>query len=211
MATSVAFVVTEARRLLRDTRVSAQRYTDDDYLAGVNAAQRAMVTISPESNIVTAVLQLQAGPKQTLPADCVRLETITRNMGLDGATAGAAIVPVTRSEMDAAESGWYSATADADVVHFIKSDNADEVYVYPPQPLAPHQVEAVYAKLPENITLAGLISVRDRYALALPYFCASFLLSQDGENEGASARAQTYLGTFTALIGMSPGVENGGA
>jgi len=211
MATSVAFILTEARRLLRDTRVSAQRYTDDDYVAGLNAAQRAMVSILPESNIVTAVFQLQAGAKQTLPTDCVRLETVTRNMGLDGATPGPSVVAVTRSEMDAAEADWYNADVDTEVVHFIKSDNDDEFYVYPPQPSTPHRVELMYVQLPANVTAVQTISVRDKYAGALPYYCASYLLGQDGESEGAAGRAQTFMGTFTALIGYVPGGENGGA
>lgn len=206
MTTQVSDVVTEARRILRDTRASAQRYTDDDYIAAINMGQEAMVSANPDTNVVHRVLALQAGAKQTLPEDCVEFKFGTRNMGTDGLIPGMSIVPVTRAEMDAAEADWYNAEADEEVIHTIASAEDDAFYVYPPQPATPTQIEVQMVALPDDVAATtDTISVHDKYRFALANFCAHYLLDQDSEHDKSGQRAQTYLQKFMGLIGVTGG------
>jgi hypothetical protein len=208
MTTPVSFVVDEARRILRDTRTTAQRYTDSDYIAAVNIGQRMMVNIGTNVNVVTQLLTLVPGVLQSVPDDCLEFHHVIRNMGPDGTTLGASVVPVSQAEMDAADSSWYTATPATEVIHSILSGNDDRYFVYPPQTAIPQQVEVEYVRLPADISaLTDNINVRDKYGSALPYFCASYLLSQNSENEGSASRAASYMAAFVSQIGLLPGAE----
>lgn len=210
MSTSAQFIVDAARNILRDVRVSAQRYSDQDYVDAINIGQRTMIHLNPDSNLVSENWQLVAGAKQTLPDDCAEFRALKRNMGIDGNTVGDSIIPVDRDAMDAADIGWYYDAPNINVIHSIESTEKSVYYVWPPQPTTVGYVEAEYVKIPADLTdISDNISVRDEFASALPYWCASYLLSQDNEHADSLTRAEKYSALFLAQLGIMPEVTDG--
>lgn len=210
MPVKAQFIIDTARDILRDVRLSAQRYTDLNYLAAINLGQRAMVHLNPDTNVVVEKWQLQAGALQTLPDDCKDFRRLVRNRGVSGQLMGAVIVPVSQEAMDRADADWYNDTPSVDVVHSIKPDGKNEFYVWPPQPATTSYVDAEFVKIPEDIASANdNISVRDEFASALPYWCASYLLSQDNEDASSMSRAEKYSALFLAQLGITPEDSDG--
>lgn len=87
-----------------------------DWVDAYNAAQKQLVATRPDAHYKHAVWQLSANEsRHALPADCVQLISVDRNMGSDGATPGNAIEPADKSVLDRLLLSWHSDTGETAV------------------------------------------------------------------------------------------------
>lgn len=179
------------------------RWAETELLGHLNDGQRELVAIKPDANPVNAVLQLVAGTRQALPAPGTQLFKVVRNMGLDGATPGRVITPISMETLDRMRPDWHTDTADAQAQHYMEDPrDASTFYVYPPQPEAPGQVEVVYAATPTDVAIGAPISVDDIYATALYYFIMARAHSK--ETPGADVgKAAGYYNLFLGVLGLT--------
>ncbi len=178
---------------------------------------KTLVSVKPSASSRQVELSLVRGTRQTLPADLriVQLLDIMRNAGGSNGSAGRAIRPTTRSELDSNEPRWH----DAGYVPFRREvrqyvhDPAlpDEFYVFPGND-GTGKVLAAVSILPESIAsrLSGEpdvlaswnieIGLHEQYDGALmDYILYRANLKED--TAGAPARATLHFQAFAGFLG----------
>lgn len=178
------------------------RWAETELLGHLNDGQRELAALKPDAYSVNAVLQLVAGTRQALPAGGTQLFKVVRNMGLDGATPGRVITPISMETLDRMRPDWHTETANEQAQHYMADPRDTSIfYVYPPQPVAPAQVEAVYASTPADVAIGAAIAVDDIYATALYYFIMARAHSKEtpGADQG---KAAGYYSLFLGVLGQ---------
>ena len=199
------------------------RWTAADLINYLNQAEEATVFLKPQAYVVTAVYQLVEGTRQSLPdgsasfvspaaathPKAVELVSVNRNMGADGATAGASIFPVDGKEMNDLFPAWRSTTASGVVVHSMFNKNDRTVFeVYPAQPATAHWIEVIYSAVPPTAAAGGSISLGGEYVPALETYMLYQAHSMDAQNSQFSAtRAAMLWGKYLSLIGRKDLIE----
>lgn len=201
MATTIAStIVSRASTLLQDT--TNIRWPADELLLWLNDGQREIALYKPNAYAKNISQALVAGTKQTLPADALELISVVRNMGVNGTTPGNAVRIVSREIMDAQIAGWHTATADANVKHYMYSLlNPKTFYVYPPQPVTPGQVEIIYGASPADVAAGAVILVDDIYVSAIVDYIMYRAYSKDTEYAANANLAGAYYTAFTSKLG----------
>ena len=211
MTFTVQQVVDFARRRVLDTRTT-HRYTDQDFIDGLNQGISTMLEMKPILFASVEPLTLAEGILQDASTIGDEFMSATRNLGVDGTTPGGAIRPVSRMALDTADPGWASATPAGEVDHVAPVvETRTQFYVYPPQPAPPHTIEVVVAVHPGVYTAVGeTVAVADRYLPALANFAASFVLMADDESPATDAKAQRLYQVFVALVGPTGDPQDDG-
>ena len=125
------------------TDYAAHILHDDDHdrfsvarlLSYLNAAQRQLMSVRPEANAVYSVLTLQQGILQQIPSalNPLRLLTITRNMGADGATPGKAAAATDRSSLDSLLISWDTGETVTEIESYVYDERTPvNFFVYKP-------------------------------------------------------------------------------
>lgn len=159
----VSDIVGRAARLLYDQ--THKRWPESELLDWFNEAQRQIVFLKPNSNVVNESIAPPSpnGTKWTLPAGAVSLVRVVRNMGAGGAAPGRAVRPLDQSAMDCEDPDWHSATVEA-ATDYAMYDSNDPLNFYVSPPTSSY-LEVAYSKLPdaqasgEEVTLSGYESV----------------------------------------------------
>ena len=101
-------IVDEVRFQLNDEDTSNFRWSDAEMLIYVNAGQRQIVLLVPESNIIEALTTITAasGARQTIPADGVKFIKVSSNYDAVNAERGSAITQVEIDAMDSLMPNW---------------------------------------------------------------------------------------------------------
>ena len=199
---TVQSFITRLQSSMRDLDAGQRRWTDDDVIQYVSDGQRAAVQLRPEINPVTAVVQLAAGTKQSIPATAFNLLNVIRNMGADMATPGRAIRYADLDDMNTNEPDWHSNTANVVVRNYLYDAKMDRrmFYVWPQQPAAGQgSVEMMYSKIPSELTATtDMIELDDLYQPVLWYYILFRAYNKEVNVEGVSidARAERYYTTF---------------
>lgn len=199
MLASVIF--TGASQLLSDA--GNDRWTAANLLTYLNQARRRIIEMKPAEFSELRAVQLSAGVRQTLPSDCAVLLGVTRNMGADGATPGAAIHRVDRTSLDAFTPSWMSST-DTTIKEYVYTSGADHYLVNPGIPATPD----VYAEIELAAYLADLTDsagseatgLPDKYEMAQVYWLCHQAFAEDTEASSAELSI-TYYKAFVAEMG----------
>ena len=217
-------LITECAADLFDPDYDRWRATED-WLVYLNAGQRQVVFFKPTAKTITAVYQLVAGIKQTLPdgtssyqdpasqtlAEAVELIDIKRNMGSDGTTPGASIFPVNPKDLDDTVPDWRSATEAATVLNFMFDPNQRTRFeVYPPQPSSGMGwVEVIYSAIPAELPNVNTdISLKTEYAEPLKNYMKYRAFAVDAQNSRyAHERALDHYNLFLTQIGRKDLIE----
>jgi len=149
------------------------RFDQDDWLKWINDGQAEAAILKPDINVETAVVELQAGPKQVLEAGKTTFIRLTRNMGADGQTPGKAIFPVDMDHFSQLNPDWPTHSTSAEVQLYMFDDKNPMVFwVYPPQPdTGRGQVERVVgAKPPAIAKIDDPITIDDIYEHVLLHY-----------------------------------------
>lgn len=194
-------VIAKAQIILQD--VAGVRWPSDTELLGwLNDGQREVAVFKPNAYVKHSATQLAPGTRQAVPADCISLVDVVRNMGTNGTTPGRAIRVSYREVMDAQVPNWHAATPRAEVRHFMYSALDPKVFwVYPPQPdTAPGFVEIVYGAVPVTATFSGPIQIDDIYQNVLVDYILYRAFSKDTEAAAEVQRAATYQAAYMAAL-----------
>ena len=189
---------------------AAEEYGDTDFVRPTvsqwikhfNSAVRALVLVRPDAGSTTDVIQLAAGVKQDIPTVALRLLDITRNMGVDGATAGKVIRPADRDHLDYSNLLWYAQAGDVAIDSFHYDQVAPQhYYVTPPV----HQttavwVEMVTSQLPTAATTTSSPSgINDIFFEPIVQFMLHKAFSVDDEDVEFN-KSITHLQNFFNLL-----------
>lgn len=179
------------------------KWTETELLGYLNEAQRTVVLVLPESNMVSTTINLVEGTKQTLPTDGYRLLDITRNMGNNGTTPGNAVRAIERSTLDQTTPNWHTANPDSEVEQFIYDiRNRKTFYVQPPQPSSSRgSVEVIYAQIPGDVAIGDTIALDDIYQPAIVAYMMYLAYMKDSmANMNKIAVAREHLERFMTLL-----------
>jgi hypothetical protein len=196
------------------------RWSLADHLSNLNAGERQLIFFKPSAKVKTESVRLVAGTRQSVPSSGVEFISLERNMGLDGKTAGATILPASPKDMNELYPEWRSDTASATAIHYMFDDqNREKFEVYPQQPSANRgYVEIVYSYLPNNITKFGTTEVIGNYQVPInladeyqePLY--NYMMFAAYRRNAASSmydaeRAVAYWNLFLAQVGRKDLVE----
>lgn len=195
-------IITRAGRLLFDpTHV---RWTVDELIDYINDAQRQIVLLVPDANSRNESIQLQAGTRQPMPNNSIRLLRLTRNMGADGETPGRVIYPTVRTALDSEIPDWHTST-DTTVEHYIYDPEVDRThfYVYPGVGGQQVHVEIVYSVVPATANAAGdELELADQYISPIVDWVLYRCWAKDADYAGNPQRAQTHEQSFYQQLGI---------
>ena len=180
-----------------------------DWVDAYNAAQKQLVAVRPDANYKHATWQLTANEaRHALPADCVQLISVDRNMGSAGATPGAAIRPLKKSVLDGLLLSWHSDTG-VTAVEFYAYD------IRQPKTLFTYQrthastavwVEGAYSY---HFTEAALASITTTAVAAGAEFhnaLIAWMLKEafdiDVDTQGGFVKAQKQEQSFYNMLGV---------
>ena len=199
MAITAQQIIDRAAKLLNDP--DNLSWSEPELVEHLSEAQRAAVLVRPETYPVTETAPLTPGSAQELPDDGFVLIECVRNMGLDGNTPGRAITPVERASLDQTRPDWHTEAPDSIAVNFVYDvRNRRTFYVWPPQPNPAHQIEIVYAKIPEDIADATApLDLDAIYSPALLHYVLHLALLKDIPESG-SQRSAEHFARFTDLL-----------
>lgn len=204
-------VIGKAQIVLQD--ITGTRWPSDTELLGwLNDGQREVIVYKPNACVKNVATRLVTGTRQSVPADCVQLIDIPRNMGTSGNTPGRAIRLAMRDVMDAQVPNWHAATPRAEVRHFMFSAlDPKSFWVYPPQPADTQgYVDVVYGGLPADATINGPIQVDDVYQNVLVDYILYRAFSKDteaAEFNRAATHQNAYLSALTGKTKVEAGVN----
>lgn len=190
-------LATRIRTRLLDTESVV--WTDGELLEYLSEAQQTIPRYKPDAYVRNVARRLQAGTRQEIPDDGLRLVAIPRNMGSDGRTPGRAVLVADLQTINREDPDWHTRQAAPEVVEvYYDPSDPKRYYVSPPQPEADRgHVEMVYAAVPPEMTsLDNRIVIDDVYQASLvDYGCAKALekLGRDGDGQ----RADFYFNRFT--------------
>ena len=207
MAFLASDYISDAAELYGDT--SYERVTELNWIKYLNASIRALILVRPDAGAQTANVLLTSGVLQTLPTTALRLLDITRNMGVDGLTAGKIITPSDRKNIDYANMLWPAATGDTEIDNFsYDKENPRIYYVTPPA----HTSTAVYvemqvSQLPTTVTASGDDpGVNDVFFEPIVQYMLYKAYSVDDESVEFE-KAITYMQNFFNLLQVEMSVS----
>lgn len=194
-------IIDKAQTVLQDT--TGVRWSDVELLSWLNDGQRNIVLYKPNAYVKNAPFLCAVGTRQTMPADCVQLFNIHRNLGTTGSTPGRAVKLVAHEMLDARVPNWHGLTRTAEVQHYTYSVlNPKTFFVYPPNSGTGY-VELAYGAEPPDATLAAAIAVDNVYSTALLDYMLFRAFSKDTEFAD-NTRAGAYFTSFvTAITGRA--------
>jgi hypothetical protein len=210
---------------LNEDDATSGRWNDTVLLRYLNSGERQIIYFKPTSYVVTAVYQLVAGAKQSLPdgsatyqdpsantlEQAVEMVRASRNMGADGVTDGESIYMTAPADMDELYPGWRSETAAATVLNVVFDPKDRTVFeVFPPQPSSSMgYIEVLYSAIPSEIAETGnAINLRDEYIEPLQCYMKYRAYAKDASSsQFAAARALYYWNLFVTMIGRKDLVE----
>ena len=202
-------LINDAQTILND--LDGTRWSNDECLRWLNAAQRELVRLKPNANPVTSSIQLVAGTKQSLPTNGLQFMDPVRNMGTDGATPGDAVRMIDRKLMDETLVGWNTYAASSTVKHTMYDpDNPRVFYVFPPQPSSGQgYLQYVYSALPTDLTdLSDPIGVPDEYANDLVNYILHRAFAKDSK-AGSDRLSEKFFKAFlSGVFGREQSQDN---
>lgn len=186
------------------------RWTEEELLNYINQAQLEIVRKVPDANSVMESVPMVAGSRQELPESAIRLLRVIRNTGVDGESPGKAIMPTSRSSMDATDPDWHTRT-DSEVEHSIYDPDASRTVWWAYPGMAPQQtnhVELVYSKRPDPIADADTeLDLKDQYMNPVIDWVMYRAWTKDAEHGGNLEMARHYFQAFYQDLGLQMQVK----
>lgn len=189
---------------LRDLLLDADdvRWPLEEKLRYIADGVREVAFFKPDACAKTAVVQLVAGVRQTLPDDASSLLDVVRNMGTNRSTPGLAPRSVDRSALDAHVPGWHKSPPSQEVRHFMFDPQDQKVFlVWPPQPdTNPGSLELVYAAVPAAASVGASLPLDSVWLPALLNYVMYRCWSKDAEHAANAQLAVAYYQAFGAAL-----------
>lgn len=214
MAILVNDLISRVQAVLQDT--TGVRWPQTELVLWINDAQREVALLKPDAMSNTAIVTLDAGTKQSIPADGNRLLKVVRNMTqnandntlYDGKRS---IRLVDGDILDSQTPDWHDSTVGGDaahgseVKHYIYNEESPRTYyVYPGVSSASTvYLEIMYSKNPAVITTvtgSTALSVPDIFGNAVMNYVLYMAYMKDSEYAGNQQRAANHYQLFSASV-----------
>lgn len=182
---------------------SKVRWSDAELRGYLNDGQRTVSNLLPDACVDTRIVQLVAGPKQTMPADGRKLINLIRNApdGSDPDQLGTAVRRCSMHELSATKADWVSTASAHTIVNYVYDENTPGIYyVYPPA-VAGIKVEISLSVNPQNTTASSsALSISENYSGMLIDYVMFRAFSKDSGVANGLARAQLHWQTFQTAL-----------
>jgi hypothetical protein len=194
--------VDKAEILLHDT--ANGQWTAANLFGWLKDGQKVMASLKPDVSTSSSAVVCVAGVKQTITGNS--LIKITRNMGTDGATPGAAVTLIDMDTLNDINPDWPTDTASATVEHYMYDPRDPKIfYTYPAQPGSGFgYLEIVQATTPADpASIDAAITVDDIYEPALiDYIMYRALLKMAPHSLYGQQQALNYFNSFVTMLGQ---------
>ena len=179
------------------------RWPKTEWLDWYNDAILFVVNRRPDKSVKNIDFTLDiTNTKQTLPADALKLFTVTRN-----SVSGRPIRKIRREILDDQYNDWHTHTSD-DVDHFVYDErDPTSFYIYPRPTVASHVIEILYPFAPEAVivadfeTIVDTISVDDSFLNPIIDFMLYRAYSKDADYAENGQRAMSHFSAAEQAIG----------
>tara|TARA_R110002049_G_scaffold127881_2_gene285042 strand:- start:9798 stop:10457 length:660 start_codon:yes stop_codon:yes gene_type:complete len=179
------------------------RWPKAEWLDWYNDAILFVVNRRPDKSVKNVSFLLNnTDSKQTLPADALKLFTVTRNV-----LSGRPIRKIRRDILDDQYNDWHSQVA-SDVDHYIYDErDPTSFYVYPRPANASHAVEILYPFAPIAVTINNFetdtttIGIDDSFLNPLIDFMLYRAYSKDADYAENGQRAMNHLAAAEQSVG----------
>jgi hypothetical protein len=190
-------VVADARLAVQDLGVlTAQRFTDAQYLSFANQTLKRMALIRPDLFALITTMPTAAGALQTAPADSMRFMEALTVVGVQN------LNEINREALDLMVSTWQIGTPSSPTNWMRHPRNANNFFVYPPA-TAGISLQIEYVQSPARYALnQSPALLPDAYYPVLLDGTVALLEMTDNEavNDG---RAKLCYDNFTSLLKSS--------
>lgn len=228
---------------LHDISPQFTRWTQRELVSWLNDSQKAIAKYMPSSCSRVDAIKLAPGTKQSiekilaasiLPGDGTTptdvyghyLQSVIRNMGSNGSTAGNSVRIVDREVLDANSPNWHSTTGTSVSSYTFDPRHPKIFYVSPGVPAGGLWVEVSYLANPVEVSASGSygmdgndttkISVDDKYVDDMVNYILARAYMKDAEFAANGNLAQAHAGMFTssingqvaALTGVNPNLQS---
>ncbi len=204
MATRVRDFIQRIKVLLQDTDDPGTRWTNDELISYLNEAYDFVLTYVPEASTIQGGFLCEAGTRQTLPDNGLRLLSVIRNR--DGS-----LRPIRRRDkasLDRERPNWHNEPDTLNQEFWVYDDREPRVfYVYPPA--SKHSnIEIGYTldvqdHIPRDYENTDtLLRLDDRYKVALLNYILYCAFDKDSDFTGNGQRAEGYLAKAANALGL---------
>lgn len=184
------------------------RWLIPDLVTYFNDGQRDIANLRPDSMSKRVMHALQAGYKQTLPADGTKLIDINAN----GVGSKGTVTLVSSAILDAQVRNWRSMAATNNICHYTYDPREPKTFeVYPPA-LDTAILEIEYSALPTDIpdlaggsmlvNVSGDLCMGDQFANAIQNYILYRCYLKDTEYSANPAKAQSFYQAYANDLGV---------
>jgi hypothetical protein len=184
------------------------RWTRAELLGWINDAQRQITVMSPNATNKVAVVKLDPGTRQNIPADGWTLLDIIRYMGTTGTTPGRVPRIISQQILNDFNPNWHAAIPATIPLNYVYDQQDQTVYyVYPPSN-GKGYLQINYSPVPADVTSeSSTLYVNDIFQTAVLDYVLYRANSKDAEYAPGMALASGYLQTFMATMGAKSDQE----
>lgn len=200
MGTITAKAIIDKTAILLNDTLSV-RWTRAELLAWLSQAQRSIALRNPGTVNTVAVMKLQPGTRQSIPATGWLILDVTRNMGTDGLTPSSPIRIISQELLDSFSPNWHAATPTSAIDNYIYSPKDEtSFFIYPPSDGTGY-IEINYSSItPDFVLETETIKVADIFEPALTDFICFRAHSKDAEYAAGVQLAAMYSSSFSSAL-----------
>lgn len=199
MTVQIADLIQKIRIDLQDP--DGVRWTEGELLAHINEAQVAVALARPDEVAHVRAHIPTPGRYQDVPEDAFMLVDVTHNLTGNHD----AITKVQRELLDVADRRWANRRFSSRYIHYMYDPMTPRVFqLYPPVPQQGDtgEIAITVAVYPEKATLAGAMTLADRWERSVFHFALYRAWSKDAEYAGNAAIAVAHLQAYNATLGI---------
>jgi len=205
-------VIDQARFALHDTDPATYRWSDVELLDYLSAAQRKIVSLIPESNVVEEVVTTTAGKaRQTLPTNGIKFFKCSTNYADNGVTAQAQLRYVEKDALDTWDPDWEVSSSAPSAnfhKHFCHDKREPSVYYLYPVANTATKVGVIFSKIPTSVSdITDELSLDDEYFDAMVAYVLFRAYAKEGRYTLPSNEKQMYWNQFLQMLGMQSAAE----
>lgn len=207
MATiTVNEILQRANTLLNDKVWT--RWPKQELLDYYNDATKAIVLIRPDAHTKNQEFSCEAGTKQSLPNDALRLIEVVRNAN------GRVVRYVPRKSLDDSYPDWHTGNISTEVAAYTYDERDPKVFYLYPGPAALHSIDVVYSVAPQSKSLIdveadAVADLDDIYINPMIDFILYRAFSKDSEYSANSNRAANHYNAFSQQLGDKTNTDAG--
>ncbi|WP_422444736.1 DUF6682 family protein [Endozoicomonas sp. ALB091] len=196
----VSELLVQAQAILNDN--SAVTYTEPQLLNGIHLACNVVSLHRPDASTLTGDIALVAGAAQSLPAGGLRVVEALGNVAGDHTRI------VDKQALDAADPGWRSGQAAAQVMEVVVDELTPGTFWVNPPNDGNGSLTLIYTSTPAMVvSVSDPLPVSDKYAQPVLEWLLYLMFSRDSERSPNKARATEHYQAFFNLLGIKTTVD----